>query len=253
MPSRPLFCLVLSVVGVAPAQAQTARSSPPRLAGVALLGAASVPRFPGAGTQRTIPFVAGRVQLGRRYLATEGTGVRLNLLSVPWLEAGPAASLTFGRDAMDGTTIPGVDDAIEAGAFVATSTRRVFAGTDQLRLSVQATRDLSDAHDGWVGTAALGYSTAWGPRVRPSVEVTAVGGNQAYNATYFGTPTFVVRGGVQHVAASLGAVVALDGGWLLTGFGGIRRLVGDAANSPVTALNDGRSRWLFGAGVGRAF
>lgn len=244
---------LLAAFVVPPVHAQAAPQRPPAVTGVVLAGAAAVPRFPGASDRRAIPFVAGRVQFGRRYVGIEGTGLRVNLLTLPWLEAGPAASLTFGREAADAPGFAAVDDAIEIGGFLAASTRGMLSRTDQLRLTVQATRDVSDAHDGWVGTAALGYAVSLGRRWRPSVELLAGGGNAAYQRAYFASGTFVPGSGVQYVGASLGTTVALGGRWLATGFGGVRRLVGDAADSPVTTTLDGRTQWLFGGGVGLTF
>ena len=46
---------------------------------------------------------------------------------------------------------------------------------------------------------------------------------------------------------------ALNGGWTLFGVGGYSRLLGDAADTPYTALRGSPNQFITGLGVGYSF
>lgn len=245
----------------APATAQDAA----RPSGTIVAGAGLFPEYEGADRLMVFPLVNGRISLGQRYVAIDGLTLRANILAHESLEAGPLASLTFGRDAKVRSRAVALlsprKDAVEAGGFVGW---RIDPGNgDVVRFAVQAARDVSGVHRGWVGAASTSYTAFLGKRWVISAEAAASVADGAYTRTYFsispgdagasGLRAFAAKGGLRDVGLLLGARYALSQRWSLNGFAGYQRLVGDAAKSPIVRDEGDRNQLSFGAGVGFSF
>ena len=253
--------------------ASTAASALPALAqsddvhGYIAVGAATLPEYEGAGAQRVIPFVAGRAQWGQRYIAVEGVSARANLLASPAWEAGPLVSITFGRDDdIDSAAVarlPTLDDAVELGAFVAHSWADAIRDGDALRLEVRAVGDVSDVYGGWQSSVTAGYLTPVGERLRVGVDLSTTLVSDDYAETYFsiaapsvvasGLPAYQAEGGLKDVGVSVSGTFAFNERWSLNGFAGYRRLLGDAADSPIVDREGSPDQFSAGLGVGYTF
>ena len=260
------FLTTAAVLGGSDARAQQTSSADRRaVSGSIAAGVATVPDYEGATEQRVIPLIAGDVHWGARYVAIEGTSARLNLLNSRTLEAGPVANLTFGRRAdakpLAVRALGRIKDAYEVGAFAAITTRSLLRGGDEVRLRGQATRDVSDVHDGWTYEAALGYRMPVSRRFFVATETSLRFADDDYAATYFsvtpagaaasGLRVDTARGGLKDIGTSLTAVYALSPQWSLIGFGGYRRLVGDFKDSPV--VRDAGRADQFSGGIAIGF
>lgn len=235
--------------------------------GAIFAGVATVPDYEGANEQQIIPLVAGEVRWGERYLALEGTSVRANLLNSRFLEVGPVANLTFGRDAGIGSgpvrALGAIDDAYEVGAFGAVKFGSLLTSGDQLKLQVQALRDASDVHDGWIGQAAVSYRLPVSSRLIMTGEASVQFADDNYADTYFsvtpagslasGLPVFQAKGGIKDVGVSITAIYALSGKLSVLGFAGYRRLLGDFKDSPVVARQGDANQLSAGIGLGLRF
>ena len=73
-----------------------------------------------------------------------------------------------------------------------------------------------------------------------------------------GLPAFQADGGLNSAGANVFMAFDLngdvtDGGFSLVGIGGYSRLLGDAKNTPLTAIRGSADHWLIGAGLGYTF
>ncbi|WP_295529854.1 MipA/OmpV family protein [Novosphingobium sp. Chol11] len=230
-------------------------------------GVATVPEYEGAARQRVIPLVSGELRWDKRYFAIEGVTARMNVLNSATFEFGPAADLTFGRRASVKSpavrALGRIDDAYQIGAFAAVKTASLITEGDELRLSVQGTRDVSNVHKGWVGEAAVKYRLPVGRKLALATQVAMRFADDNYARTYFsvspagaaasGLVPFAAKGGVKDIGVSMTATYALSDRWSLLGYGGYRRLVGDFADSPVVSKAGDRNQLTGGVGVGFSF
>lgn len=225
-----------------PAFAQT------RVTGETGGGVAIIPDHAGSNDYRFVPWVTARVQLDHRYLAFEGTTLRLNLLNSPVVEAGPAANWTFKRDprrieSRAVRALGRIDDAYEVGGFAAVSLNNVATAGDRLRIEATALRDVSDVHRGWTGAARIEYSLPVAPRLQASAAASASYADSDYANTYFGVSAagaaasglaaYRPRGGLRDAGVELGLRYAAGRNWAIVGRVGYRRLLGDFADSPI--------------------
>ncbi|MDX2235894.1 MAG: MipA/OmpV family protein [Hyphomonadaceae bacterium] len=266
--AQHVLALLTVVAGAAilpqAAYAQDTASGPQ---GYLALGAAVLPEYEGADAGQTLPFVAARVAWGHRYVAVEGVSARANLLDARSWEAGPVASITFGRDddvdSVRVARLVPVDDAIELGGFVARTWDDVGVDGGEARLEWRATADAGDAHGGWQSTVTAGYGAPLGARWRVGADVSVTVVNDAFADTYFsvtpadalasGLPTYRAEGGAKDVGVSANAVYAMTETWSITGFVGYRRLLGDAADSPIVRVEGAADQISAGVGVGFSF
>lgn len=234
------------------------------VSGTVVVGAAAIADHEGAKTYQVIPLLNGRVMVGQRYLEIEGVTARMNIVADDRFEFGPVANLTFGRDAktkaLPVARLGVVKDAYEVGAFAAFSTPVGDSG--RARLSVQAVHDVSDVHKGWVATARAGYTADIG-KVTLGADVSASYASVDYMRTYFGVtaagatasglPRFTAGAGFKDVGANVSASYRFSKRWSLQAVGGYKRLIGDAADSPIVD-RAGDANQLFGAvGIGFSF
>lgn len=235
--------------------------------GYVAVGGAAIPEFEGADTQQAIPFIAAGVSWGGRYIAVEGVSARADLLASTAWEAGPLASLTFGRDddvdSLAVRRMAQIDDAIELGGFFARSFQNVARSGDALRFEARAVSDVSDVHDGWKSQISAGYAAPINDRWRVGLDVAATVTSDEYAATYFSvTPSdaaasglrrFDAGGGLHDVGLTLTAIYAVTPRWSVMGFAGYKRLLGDAADSPIVDREGSSGQVSAGLSLGRKF
>ncbi len=256
--------LASAALGASSASAEEGKEG---VRGYLALGAASVPEYEGADAQQALPFIAARVQSGGRYLAVEGVSARANVLDIAAWELGPVAAITFGRDddveSRAVARLAPIDDAVELGAFVARIWRDVGVADGEARVSVHAVQDVSGVHDGWQAGVSAGYAAPAGARWRFGGEVSATFASEDYAATYFsvtpagaaasGLTAYAADGGLKDAGVAVNATYAATARWSLTAFAGYRRLLGDAADSPIVAREGSPDQFSAGLGLGLSF
>lgn len=231
------------------------------------VGVGATPEYEGSGSQQVIPFLTARVNFGERYVALDGLTARADLSPFKGVEFGPLVGYRFGRDGdvenASVALLPQIDDAYEAGVFAAIESGPLFARGDRLRFSVDALHDVSGAHDSWTVTPALGYASAISDRFRTNVELSATVAGGDYADTYFsvsapsaaasGLGAFNAGGGLKDIGASFQWTYAVSRKWSVVGFTSYKRLVGDAADSPIVADAGDEDQFTVGLGLGRSF
>lgn len=255
----PLFVLVGFAGFASVAQAEVSPSPQNSLT----IGAMSMPEFEGSKDSETWPLVAGTYHFDQRFIALEGTAIRANLVNSAQWHAGPVVNYRFGRDKDVKDTairaLGSIKDAIETGAFASYIQP---LGEGQITLSGEVLTDSGNAHKGWTGSAAVRYSRA----ITPDFGVTIVGSasymDKKYARTYFGVtpsqalasalPAYQAKSGAKDVGLDVMGSYKVSEHYAVTGFVGYRRLLSEAADSPIVKRGD-KDQVSVGIGVTRSF
>lgn len=239
-------------------------------------GGALVPSYDGSDdyTFSVLPLIQGSI--GGVGISPRPGGLAFDLVADsgpgPQFAFGPSARLRLNRssDPKDSVValLPERDMALELGPTVGISFSRVLNPYDSLSLDVDARWDILGAHGGMVVSSYLAYTT---PLSEGVAAVLAVGGEygdgqfmdyyhsvSVADAAASGLPVFDAEGGIRNAGAQLLLAFDLsgdlrDGGCGLFAIGGYSRMLGDAADSPMTSLRGSADQWLVGAGFGYTF
>lgn len=170
---------------------------------------------------------------------------------------GPALGFIGKRTGADiGADLPKVGFTFEVGAFVQASL------TPALRVRAEGRKGLS-GHKGWTGEVSADYIAREGDNWLFSIGPRVTLGDAKYQRAYFGVsptasstsglPAFDVDGGVQSVGITAGYLRQLSPRWGLAAYARYDRLVGDAAESPVTREFGSRNQPSVGLAVSYTF
>jgi MipA family protein len=217
------------------------------------LGVLMVPEFEGSDDYQAAPLLGFRIDRGNRWLEFQGLGLRANLLDSPMLEVGPVLNYRMGRDDdVENSfvaSLPEVDDSTELGVFF---TYKIPAGQGGFSFGAEVLQDVSDAHEGWLGTLSAGYGAEIGNGWSIGSKVSATLISDDYADAYFSTDTFTAEGGWKDVGIDLSVSYALNDQSSILGFIGYRRLLDDAADSPITQSGS-EDQMAIGVGYSRRF
>jgi outer membrane protein len=186
------------------------------------------------------------------------------------IEFGPVAGVGTNRtgDVSDERVdaLGELDVAIELGVRGAIGKRGLLNRTDKLALAVTAVWDVAGAHDSYVISPAIEYSTLAGRRtfLRMAVISEFVGDEYArYNfgitpagSLASGLATYEPGGGLASIGANVLATYSLSGkrtGWALFGIASYKRLQGDIAASPIVTETGSPNQFFASVGVGYTF
>jgi outer membrane scaffolding protein for murein synthesis (MipA/OmpV family) len=191
----------------------------------------------------------------RDILFFKGKTFGANLIRKKNLKAGPILSWSGGRDEDDNDKLEGlgdVDGSIEAGGFVSYRKK-------PLRFKLEARQDVNSGHEGALVELSVGANL---PFKKPLVSV-ALGTTWAsddYMESFFGISstqsansglkTYDADAGIKDISLSMTAGYPLTNRWRLGGKVEYKRLVGDAADSPVV---EDENQFLAGIGISYHF
>ncbi len=259
-------CAVVSLMLIAvPVQADMEPSEEP--GGFIVLGAAQIPEYEGADEPRTVPFVASRLQLFGREAEVDGLEFRYDLNDDRVWRAGPTLSVSIPRgdnaDSAAVALLPEINPALELGAYFGFRTPFGSAREGTLSGYVNARRDVTGVHDGWLVKADLEYFFAVARALRFGVALNATYVSDEYAETYFdvspadgataGLPAFSTGGGLRDIGVELYSIVSFSeraGVFLRVAN---NRLLGDFADSPIVALEGNEDQVFYGVGYFRRF
>lgn len=159
---------------------------------------------------------------------------------------GPAFAFIGKRKASDiGADLPKVGFTVEAGGFAQVSL------DPSLRIRAEGRKGLS-GHKGWIGEISADYIAREGDDWLFSIGPRVTLGDARYTRAYFGVtpeaavasglPAYDPGGGIQSVGVTAGYHRMLGRNWGIAVYGRYDRLVGDAADSPVTRQLGSRSQ-----------
>jgi len=157
------------------------------------------------------------------------------------LQVGPLVRYQNGRDEDDSDDLRGmgdVDGAVELGGFVTYSTGPWSAGLNVFR-------DVSNAHDGLTAKLSAGNRLPLAPKLMLRSEVSTTWADDNYNEAFFGISAqqaarsglarYQAQGGFKDAGITFDLDYSLTEHWGMTGRLGYKRLLGDAADSPLVA------------------
>ena len=201
-------------------------------------GGAYMPDYEGSDDYELQPFPFASVVYDD-FVFLSGPSVGVYLLNYEGFKAGPIARYSFGRDEDDNHALDGlgdVDDSIEVGGLL-----KYEIGIWSAGLTV--TQDVAGGHEGLLAEATTGIAVPLTDDLRSSLEASATWADSNYMETYFGiSPGQAARSGYDVYDADggfkdVGVTLGLD--YMFTeriGIGGraqYKRLLGDAADSPI--------------------
>jgi outer membrane scaffolding protein for murein synthesis (MipA/OmpV family) len=162
-----------------------------------------------------------------------GTGVAENF------SFGPLVKFDQGREADDNPILRNLGD-IDQGALAG-----VFVGYElgPVALELTVAQDATSRYEGLIAEIQAGYGFMLTQRLRGQIQVSSTWTNDDYTQAYFGITRdqarasglreFTAEAGVKDAGASLSLNYLLTEHWRVTGRLAYRRLLGDAADSPL--------------------
>lgn len=155
------------------------------------------------------------------------------------LQVGPLVRYQFGRDEDDSDDLRGmgdIDASVEVGGFVTYGTGPWSAGFTMFR-------DVGDSYDGMTAKLSAGNQLPLGPRLMLRSEIFTTWADDNYTETFFGVTAaqsarsgmrqYDPDGGFKDVGLSFDLNYTLTENWGLSGRLGYKRLLGEAADSPL--------------------
>lgn len=171
------------------------------------------------------------------------------------LTAGPLLSLRRGRDQDDNEALNGlgdIDTGLDAGGFVRFRMRG-------WRASIEVRQNVTDSDEGAMVKLSAGHGIPLGQKSKLRINLETTWASSDYMETFFGIDAaqsarsgiaeYGAGSGLKDTGASIMADYAIARNW--AGFATIRykRLLGDAADSPIVANLGSRNQTSAGVGI----
>ena len=187
----------------------------------------------------------------RKTLFFKGKTLGANIIREKNFKIGPILSWTSGRDEDDDDNLEGlgdVDSSIEAGGFISYRHK-------PMRFRLEARQDVNSGHEGALVELSGGTSL---PFNKPLVfvELGTTWASDDYMESFFGIDAkqsansgykrYKAEAGIKDVKVSMTAGYKLSTRWRIGGKLEYKRLVGDAADSPII---DDKNQYLAGFGL----
>lgn len=234
------------------------------------LGVGFTNDYLGSDEFQPIPFGGAKIAAPGADIYWRGLGLRADFLS-PATEGrfigGVEARYQFGRD--DGVdsaavaALPEVSETIEVGGFFGYRIVGVASRRDTLTFGVDSLFDIGDVHNGFTIRPNISYATALGRRTRATLSVSAEYGDEDFMETYFGvTPDgaalsgldpFTPEEGFYQIGTAAGVNYSLTEKWGVFGLISYRRLIADAADSPIVDAEGDPNQFLGGLSLSYQF
>jgi len=233
-----------------------------RITGTIGLGAAIVPRYEAGDEYFVVPNIPLRLQYKGFQLSTRGLGLELDVIPHRGVDFGPVISFRNGRRDANSRQIAALDEvnpALELGGFLQLNSPPILKRQDSAYVRANVLQDVTGSHEGLVATGSLGYSVAVTPKVRVGGEVNGSLSSASFMRTFYsvsapesarsGLAPFRASGGARDVGLIGFVGYSFNKEWGLRLIGGYSRLVGDAADSPITQGPGNANRGFMSLGL----
>ncbi|SOB79102.1 Outer membrane scaffolding protein for murein synthesis, MipA/OmpV family [Sphingomonas guangdongensis] len=212
------------------------------------LGPGVVPAFDGAKKYQLIPLLIANLGWRGVNLEVRGLGARLDLLGNSRVQVGPVVNFRGDRNSADDGSgrvklLNDVDSSLEVGGYVGYRFGGDRYGQGEVAFDLSLAKDVTDGHDGVVGSAQVSYAAYRSQKFFLNVDAQTSFADKKYMRAFFGiTPAEAVRsglsayrpdGGLRDIGAGLTAGYQFNERWGLIARAGATRYVGDAKDSPV--------------------
>lgn len=261
MPNSPIQLLALAAFGLnftwAPAVADEAGNALRVTIGPGVIVS---PEFEGAEKYDVTPVPYVDIRYGEVFFASYVDGIGARLVNWHGFSAGPLVRVDFGRDEDDSRYLSGLGDieiGVELGGFFQYDYDRYFTTRLELRQAVSG-------HNGFVADLEAAVKFRLAESVFGSIGPQISYGGSDYMENYFGvTPAQSIASGYAIYDADAGfksagvnanLIYRVTDRISLAAFGGYKRLIGDAAESPIVKGPGGSpDQFLAGAGLTYTF
>jgi len=218
---------------------------------VAGLVVLSGPAYAGSDKRRERALPLLDFQWANGWFAGVSNGVGINVSSNPQLRYGVRVTADFGRNESRATALRGmgdIDAKAEGGAFLNVALAEDWQATTSLRYGS------GNGGRGLVADVGVLYGTALTPQWRLGASAGLSAVNADYMQTYFGVDAsqalrsgyaaYTPRSGLRDARIGASLTYALDQRSALTAAADFNRVLGDAADSPLTRRRDAASAVL---------
>jgi len=164
-------------------------------------------------------------------------------------DAGPVVNLDFGRNEHDAAALRGLGNigvAVELGGFVRLT-------TGHATFDAEMSQDVANGHHGATLDLHSSVVIYRGEKLTLAPDIVLTWATARYMKSFFGItqtqsnasglPVFRAGSGFKNVTFSLLANYDLSRHWSILAVGGYKRLIGDAAASPLVQLRGSPSQW----------
>lgn len=242
----PALYLVALAIAAVPANAQEDSTNSEKRTRI-IIGPQLSPSWPGADKFSVGPYIdVSRTRESEFEFEAPDESFGQPLVHSGNFAFGPAFGFIGKRKASDiGADLPKVGLSVEAGGFAQMSP------VPEFRVRVEGRKGIS-GHKGWTGEISADYIARQGDDWLFSIGPRVTLGDAKYTRAYFGvTPAAAATsgltaydpgGGIQSVGVTAGYHRMLGRNWGFAVYGRYDRLVGDAADSPVTRELGSRSQ-----------
>ena len=236
--------------------------------GFVAVGAATIPDYEGSDDYDFMPLLMAKVNYKETYYAElVGPALRLNVSTYPAVEFGPILGYSGGRDDdVDNNAVSRlreIDAGVEAGAFIKLPFKSVLTEYDSASISAQFLSDISDTHEGTTIKLSAGYDRWINKQLSLGASISTSYASDDYNDAFFsidadnasrsGLNQYDADGGFKDIGLRINSRYALNEKWGVTGLIGYKKMIGDAADSPVVDDAGNDNQWMAGLGVSYRF
>ncbi|MFN0192485.1 MAG: MipA/OmpV family protein [Aestuariivirga sp.] len=234
------------------------------------VGAAALPDYEGSNEYTFIPFPSFEIEHEGFKLKSSRLGVEADLIPILGLDAGPIVRYNFGRDSgVDDDVVsllPEIGESVEVGGYIAGGLPLNLLGLDSnsiLFARVDVIQGLDGGHEGLTADVATGLITDFSDQFSLITAATASFMSGGYADSMFGISAagsaasglaaYDPDGGLKDVGVAFIATYEWTDNWSGTLIGSYKRLVGDAADSPIVKDRGSPDQFFAGVSIGYAF
>jgi outer membrane protein len=204
------------------------------------------PDYEGSDTYQVLPAPGFRVNWRGYGVFSQGPALYLDLLPQTELLGGPLLGYRFGRDDVEDARVdalPEVDGALELGAFFGFSLPMGEDPRERFSAVLSYSQDVSGAHEGFLITGALSSGFVLTRPLALNLGTSLTYASENYQDTYFGVSAagaaasgldaYDPAGGFKDASLRASLSYSLSPSWSLGPTLIYKRLLGDAADSPL--------------------
>ncbi|GAA0464965.1 MipA/OmpV family protein [Parasphingorhabdus litoris] len=212
------------------------------------IGSGAVPAFDGAKKYQLVPLMLADVEWQGLVLEVRGLSARLDLFGPSQFQLGPIVNFRGKRDSADDgkgkvKLLDDVDSAVEVGGFIGYRFGGNEYGQGEVAVDVSVAKDVSDGHEGVIGTAQISYVAYRSQKLFVNLDAQATFADDKYMNAYFGVsseeaarsglPSYEAEEGIRDVGAGVTVGYQFSRRWGLIARAGASHYLGDAKDSPI--------------------
>lgn len=222
-------------------------------------GGGIAPDYEGSNDYGFIPYGMIRVQRGPYWAALTGPELKANVVPSERFQFGPVIHYRGERGDVSNDAVDALEDtdvAVEVGAFAQID-------LDGWLAEASFGQDVAGGHKGFLADFGLGYRFTVTEALSLTTMASTSYASGGYMSAYFGIDQadamrsgldeYDADGGFKDVGVSVSARYAFTESWALNGIAGYKRLLDDAADSPIVKDEGSANQFLAIIGLSYTF